>query len=182
MIKGYSPHPTIFLDRDGTINRDVDYLGSLDELEVFDFTREALSLCKQNGYLTIVLSNQSGIGRGLFTTEKVHEIHNAINEQVGGLIDAFYFCPHLPDDNCECRKPALGLIRSALDEYSIDVSNSWMIGDKKSDIEMGFNAGIATALVMTGYGKAALPTLERMPDLVASDLLMAARDICERDS
>jgi D-glycero-D-manno-heptose 1,7-bisphosphate phosphatase len=174
------PKPAIFIDRDGTIIHDADYLSCVDELEVFDFAREALSMLREKGYLIIVISNQSGVGRGMFDTAVVHAIHREINERLGGLIDAFYFCPHLPNNGCDCRKPAIGLLRLATEDFAIDVPNSWVIGDKQSDVELGFNAGIATALVMTGYGETELPKLERMPDLVAADLLTAARDISNR--
>jgi len=181
MTEPLQPRPAIFIDRDGTIIHDADYLSSVDELEVFDFAREALSMLREKGYLIIVISNQSGIGRGMFDSAAVHAIHGEINERLGGLIDTFYFCPHLPDDRCECRKPAIGLLRQANDDFSIDIPNSWVIGDKRSDIELGFNAGVATALVLTGYGETELAKLERMPDLVAADLLVAARDISSRN-
>src|ERR1044071_82010 len=154
MTEPSQPRPAIFIDRDGTIIHDADYLSSVDELEVFDFACEALSMLREKGYLIIVISNQSGIGRGIFDAAAVHAIHREINERLGGLIDAFYFCPHLPDEGCDCRKPAIGLLRQATEDFAIDAPNSWMIGDKRSDIELGFNVGIATALVMTGYGEA----------------------------
>ena len=172
--------PAIFIDRDGTIVHDADYLSSVDELEVFDFAREALTMLRENGYLIIVLTNQSGIGREMFDTAALDVIHREINERLGGLIDAFYACPHLPYDGCECRKPRIGLLRQATEDFAVDVPNSWMVGDKRSDVELGFNAGLATALVMTGYGETELSNLARMPDLVAADLLAAARDICSR--
>jgi D-glycero-D-manno-heptose 1,7-bisphosphate phosphatase len=180
MTEPSQPRPAIFIDRDGTIIHDADYLSSINELEVFDFARESLSMLREKGYLIIVISNQSGIGRGMFDSAAVHAIHREINERLGGFIDAFYFCPHVPDDGCECRKPAIGLLRQATDDFDIDIPNSWVIGDKRSDVELGFNAGTATALVMTGYGETELPRLERMPDLVAADLLAAARDISGR--
>ena len=177
MTEPSQSRPAIFIDRDGTIIHDADYLSSVAELEVFDFASEAMEMLREKGYLIIVISNQSGIGRGIFDSAAVHAVHREINERLGGLIDAFYFCPHLPDDRCDCRKPAIGLLRRATEDFAIDIPNSWVIGDKQSDIELGFNAGIATALVMTGYGETELPRLERMPDLVAADLLTAARDI-----
>ena len=180
MTKPSHPKPAIFIDRDGTIIHDADYLSSVDELELFDFAREALSMLREKGYLIIVISNQSGIGRGMFDAAAVHAIHREINERLDGMIDAFYFCPHMPDDGCHCRKPAIGLLRQATEDFAIDIPNSWVIGDKHSDIELGFNAGIATALVITGYGETELPKLARMPDLVAAHVLAAARDILGR--
>jgi len=180
MTEPSQSRPAIFIDRDGTIIHDADYLSSVAELEVFDFASEAMEMLREKGYLIIVISNQSGIGRGIFDADAVHAIHREINERLGGPIDAFYFCPHLPDDRCECRKPAIGLLRQATEDFTIDIPNSWVIGDKRSDVELGFNAGVATALVLTGYGETELPKLERMPDLVAADLLAAARDISQR--
>jgi D-glycero-D-manno-heptose 1,7-bisphosphate phosphatase len=172
--------PAVFLDRDGTIIKDADYLKEVDQLEVFEFTVEALRLLKAKGYLLIVLTNQSGIARGFFDEEQMRSVNNALQERLDGSIDAIYFCPHGPDDACDCRKPKIGMIKQAANEFSIDLANSWIIGDKKSDIETGFNAGIATALVLTGYGESELATLNRMPELVAGDLLEAARQICSR--
>jgi len=169
--------PAVFLDRDGTIIKDADYLSSVDELEVFEFAAEALRLLKEKGFLLIVLTNQSGIARGFFDEAAMRTVHDALQMQLDGLIDAIYFCPHGPDDGCDCRKPGVGMIKQAASEHSIDLANSWIIGDKKSDIETGFNAGIATALVLTGYGESELSALDRLPELVASDLLEAARQI-----
>jgi D-glycero-D-manno-heptose 1,7-bisphosphate phosphatase len=172
--------PAVFLDRDGTIIKDADYLSRVDELEVFEFAAEALRLLKEKGYLLIVLTNQSGIARGFFDEATMQTVHDALKGRLNGLIDAIYFCPHGPDDGCDCRKPGVGMIKQAASEYSIDLANSWIIGDKKSDIETGFNAGVATALVLTGYGGSELATFNRMPELVAGDLLEAARQIASR--
>lgn len=172
--------PAVFLDRDGTIIKDAEYLSSVDELEVFEFAAEALRLLKEKGYLLIVLTNQSGIARGFFDEATMQIVHDTLQGQLNGLIDVIYFCPHGPDDGCDCRKPGVGMIKQAASEHSIDLANSWMVGDKKSDIETGFNAGVATALVLTGYGGSELAILERMPELVAGDLLEAARQIASR--
>jgi D-glycero-D-manno-heptose 1,7-bisphosphate phosphatase len=172
--------PAVFLDRDGTIIKDADYLSEVDQLEVFEFAVEALRLLKSKGFLLIVLTNQSGIARGFFDEAQMRIVNDALQAQLGGLVDAIYFCPHGPDDGCECRKPGVGMIRQAAGEFSIDLANSWIIGDKKSDIETGFNAGIATALVLTGYGESELATVNRMPEIVAGDLLEAARQISSR--
>ena len=177
-----SPRPAIFLDRDGTIIEDKDYLASVDNLEIFSFSERALQLFRDAGFLIIILTNQSGIGRGYFDEATMHSIHDALDRSLSGLIDGFYFCPHSPEDGCDCRKPSTGLIRNAASDHEIDLANSWMIGDKKSDIETGFRAGISTALVMTGYGESELSKLERMPDIVAQDLLDAANQILSRDN
>ena len=182
MIQTNSPRPAIFIDRDGTLIRDADYLSSVDDLEVFDFSGEALRLLKECGFLLIVLTNQSGIGRGLLTQDDMHSINEEVQSALGNIIDAFYFCPHLPGHGCECRKPATGMVEYATREFDIDLANSWVVGDKLSDVETGFNAGAGTALVLTGYGESEVKGLERMPDIVAADLLAAAREICEREA
>ena len=173
--------PAVFLDRDGTIIEDADYLARVEDLDIFDFADEATRLLKDSGYLVFVLTNQSGIARGYLDEAAMHAIHEALGQRLNGSIDGFYFCPHGPDDDCGCRKPEVGMIRQAAADHSIDLANSWMIGDKKSDVEAGFNARLATALVLTGYGQSELASLGRMPDIVATDLLDAARQICSRD-
>ena len=173
--------PAIFLDRDGTIIEEVDHLSSVKDLVIFDFAGEALRLLKGHGFLVIVVTNQSGISRGYFGESDMRSIHEAIDMELEGLIDGYYFCPHRPDEGCDCRKPGVGMITDAIAEHSIDVANSWMVGDKKIDIETGFNAGATTAMVMTGYGQRELGQLDRMPDIVAGNLLEAARQICSRD-
>lgn len=173
--------PAVFLDRDGTIVQEVDHLHRVEDIKLFEFTEEALSSLKENNFLVIVVTNQSGIARGYFDESAMHSIHKELDRRYSGLIDGFYFCPHGPDDGCDCRKPNVGMIRQAMSEFSVDLANSWMVGDKKSDIETGFAAGLSTALVLTGYGQTDLASLDRMPDIVASDLLEASRQIRSRD-
>jgi D-glycero-D-manno-heptose 1,7-bisphosphate phosphatase len=100
---------------------------------------------------------------------------------VGGKLDQFYYCPHRPDDGCRCRKPNLGMIEDAKRDFGIDFEKSWMIGDKRIDVETGFNAGLGTAMVMTGYGKRHLNELTHQPDVVAENLLEAARSIVKSE-
>ena len=106
----------------------------------------------------------------------MHAIHDAMQLQLESMIDAFYFCPHLPCDGCSCRKPDLGMIESAMADFSIDLPGSWMIGDKKIDVETGRKAGIRSAMVMTGYGRAHSKLLDTTPDVLAEDLLAAVRE------
>jgi|SRR3954467_6701594 D-glycero-D-manno-heptose 1,7-bisphosphate phosphatase len=175
------PRPAVFLDRDGTLIKDVGYLSSIDDIEVFEFTRAALDILHAAGYLLVVVTNQSGVARGYLDEPELKSINDAVLRALDGLFDAFYFCPHAPADNCSCRKPRSGMIDDAAKELNIDIANSWIVGDKKSDIETGFNSGLATALVLTGYGEDELRKLDRMPDLIANDLLQAAREICARN-
>jgi D-glycero-D-manno-heptose 1,7-bisphosphate phosphatase len=171
------PQKTVFLDRDGTLIEEVDFLSRLDDLRLFPFTREAVGLLRSNGYRLIVVTNQSGIGRGLFDEEAMHSIHQQIQKELEGAIDGFYFCPHLPDAGCRCRKPNPGMIEVAKNDFSIDMSRSWVIGDKDLDVELGLNIGLRTVMVETGYGKEQGPTLKREPERIVANLLEAARYI-----
>ncbi len=153
--------PAIFVDRDGTLIEEVNFLSRVEDMIIFPFTPPALKLLKEKGFYVIVLTNQSGIARGKYTEAEMHAIHDAIQHEVGGLIDAFYFCPHLPSADCHCRKPNLGMIEAAQKDFDIDMSASWMIGDKNLDVWIAENAGIKSAMVMTGYGPKHLKTLER---------------------
>ncbi len=171
----------IFLDRDGTLIEEVNFLHRVEDLQFFSHTEKAIELLKENNFFIIIVTNQSGIGRGIYTESDMHSIHLEIQEKLGGRIDGFYFCPHLPDDGCLCRKPNLGMIESARGKFEIDFANSWMIGDKGIDVETGFNAGIKTALVLTGYGRKTVECLDRQPDIVAENLLEAVRGILNFD-
>ncbi len=170
---------TIFIDRDGTLIEEVNYLSRVEDLRFFDYTDEAIRLLKEDGFLVVVVTNQSGIGREIYTEAAMHEIHERIQTDLTEKLDAFYFCPHLPDANCRCRKPNLGMLEAAQADYAIDLENSWMIGDKAIDVETGFNAGIKTAMVMTGYGRKDIEKLAGKPDIVAANLLEAVEKILE---
>ncbi|MGB7068603.1 MAG: HAD family hydrolase [Pyrinomonadaceae bacterium] len=169
--------PAVFVDRDGTLIEEVNFLSRVEDLQLFAYTPAAISSLKRTGFLVIVVTNQSGIGRKLYGDAELHAIHDQIQDELNGQIDGFYFCPHLPTDGCACRKPNLGMIDAALGDFEIDLENSWIIGDKNLDVETGINAGIRTAMVMTGYGRNHLPTLGRAPDFVGETLLDAANEI-----
>ena len=168
---------TIFIDRDGTLIEEVNFLSRIEDLRFFDYTNEAVRLLKENGFLIVIVTNQSGVGRGIYTESAMHEIHAKIQSDLTEKIDAFYFCPHLPTDGCHCRKPNLGMIEAAQRDFAVDLENSWMIGDKAIDVETGFNAGIKTAMVLTGYGRKDIEKLSKKPDIVAETLLAAIEGI-----
>lgn len=171
--------PAIFVDRDGTLIEEVNFLSRVEDLRLFPFTAEAVNLLRDNGFLIIVVTNQSGIGREIYTEAAMHKIHDQIQVELEGAIDAFYFCPHLPCDGCNCRKPSLGMIEDACANFEIDMKNSWMIGDKKIDVETGRNSRMATAFVLTGYGLQHKPLLDDLPTLIAANLMEAAIKIVE---
>jgi D-glycero-D-manno-heptose 1,7-bisphosphate phosphatase len=174
--------PAIFLDRDGTVCREVNYLSHPDDLEIFPFTSKALQLLKEKDFLIILITNQSGIGRGFFDKNTLTKIHKKLileleKEKVS--LDAIYFCPHISEDLCECRKPKTGMIEQAAKDFEIDLENSWVIGDKTADIETGFNAGTNTALVLTGYGQDELQKLQKNADIVGENLFEIVKKIIE---
>lgn len=135
----------IFLDRDGVLNKDrIDYVKNIGELEIFSNIGKCIRQINERGFLVIVVTNQSAIGRKLITNNDVENIHNYIQKflkKYNAKIDAFYYCPHHPIDNCDCRKPKSGLLIKAAHDFSIDLKNSWMIGDHDRDIESGTNVG-----------------------------------------
>jgi D-glycero-D-manno-heptose 1,7-bisphosphate phosphatase len=145
--------PAVFLDRDGTLMRDVDYCGDPREVEVFPQTADALRRLKRNGYKLIVITNQSGIGRGHFSEANYRAVETEFLRQLGDdLIDASYYCPDLPTTNSIRRKPGPGMIFEAQRDHRLELGRSFLIGDKASDIGCGRNAGVRTILVQTGYG------------------------------
>ncbi len=181
MAQTESAKPAVFLDRDGTLIHEVDHLSDVDRLEVFPFSLEAVNLLRNAGFRVIVLSNQSGIGRGYFDEESMHKIHDEIQRQLNGAIDWFYYCPHRPDEGCRCRKPRLGLIEDACRDFAIDLSRSWMVGDKNIDVETGHNAGIRSALVSTGYGNKHKEILKQEPEVFGINLLEAVEKLLAED-
>lgn len=153
-LSGNRMDKAIFLDRDGTINVDVDYLHNIDKLEFIDGAIEALALLKMQGYRLIVISNQSGIGRGYFEARDVELLHaymNHILQKYNAAIDAFYYCPHVEQDMCSCRKPQTGLLDQAAKEWDIDLSRSYMVGDREADVMTAVNAGCNYGLLLSGH-------------------------------
>ena len=173
----------VFLDRDGTVNVEVGYIRSRHDIQLIPGAAAAVRALNQADWLVIVITNQSGVGRGYLTAEELAAAHATLLEQVaaeGARIDAIFHCPHLPDDGCVCRKPEVALIRQAEQEFGIDLTASWVIGDKATDLELGRNAGCRAALVLTGYGLDSLGTIQpEQADLVAPDLFEAVRRILE---
>jgi D-glycero-D-manno-heptose 1,7-bisphosphate phosphatase len=177
-----TPRKVVFLDRDGVINIDSpNYIKSWAEFEFLPGSLEAIKLLTLNGFDVIVITNQSVINRKMVTIEDLDYIHKMIKSSVnsqGGEIKDILFCPHTPDDGCDCRKPNPGLINKAQRVHPIDISNTAMVGDSAKDIECARNAGCRHAvLVKTGNGIIAEKELAEKniyPDHVARDLLAAA--------
>jgi D,D-heptose 1,7-bisphosphate phosphatase len=138
-----------FIDRDGTINRDVPYCSRPEDFELLPGVGEGIRILKESGYKIIVVTNQSGIARGYFTEEILVNIHDKMRNDLAiykASIDAIYYCPHHPDDDCDCRKPKPKMILDAARDLNIDISNSYVIGDTKADIDMGIRAGCKKSL------------------------------------
>lgn len=152
----------IFLDRDGTINIDTINLHKIEDWIWIDGAKDAIKLCNDSGYLVIVVTNQSGVARNLFTLDDVNRVHNFVQGElykIGARIDAFYICPHVDDGTgkveqysieCDCRKPKPGMILQACKDFDIDVSQSYLIGDKQRDCDAGINAGCKDTFLFDG--------------------------------
>ena len=166
--------PAIFVDRDGTIMEDCDYCSDPKDVRVFPGVPEALRRLKSRGFKLIIITNQSGIGRGLMTIEQYRAVEAEVLRQLDGLIDATYFCPDVPGPNSNCRKPAPGMILQAKQEHGIDLARSFFIGDKEIDVECGRNAGVGTIRVQTGFQQ---DTTASTADWVAKNLPAAAEII-----
>lgn len=162
----------VFFDRDGTLIRDVGYPSDPRDVQLLPQAVEGLRLLRQTGYLLVVISNQSGIGRGYFGEMELQQVHErvvALFSDEGVAFDGTYFCPHAPEDGCECRKPQPGMLRLAAEELEIDLAQSVMIGDKPSDVIAGKRAGCRTVLLSETAHPACLP------DMVVPDVLAASQ-------
>lgn len=141
----------IFLDRDGVINVDTGYVYKIEDFKFIDGVFKACLHFKKLGFDIIIVTNQSGIGRGYFTQDDFNKLNKYIKKEFLKndikILDVF-FCPHKPEDKCNCRKPEIGMIEQALNLYDIDLKNSWMIGDKSSDIQLAINSNIKNSILI----------------------------------
>ena len=172
----------LILDRDGTLIEDKDYAYKIEDLEILPGVIEGLKLL-QKEFLFFIVTNQSGIGRGYYTTEDFHNFNNhlirLLKEENIDIIRTF-FCPHLREDDCECRKPKTKFIKDIINEYDVNIQESWMVGDHPSDIQFGINGGCRTVFLTTGHGEKHiddLKTLNIKPTIISDDFLSIAKDI-----
>ncbi|CAN2040579.1 D-glycero-beta-D-manno-heptose-1,7-bisphosphate 7-phosphatase [Candidatus Magnetomoraceae bacterium gMMP-15] len=173
---------SIFIDRDGVINQDSpDYIKNWSEFNFIPGSIEAIARLTQNGYICFIITNQSMINRGISTKEALKDMHQKMTDAIEanrGRIEAIFYCPHRPDEGCNCRKPKPGLIYQVRQFYDIDLKNSCMVGDSVKDIEWARNAGCGFAiLVRTGNGfesEKILIQRKIFPDYVADNLLAAS--------
>lgn len=180
---GESMKRAVFLDRDGTINIEKDYLYQIADFEFIPGAPEAVRLLNQAEIMVVVVTNQSGVARGYYTEGDVENLHRHIDRELelsGAHIDAWLYCPHHPNGRgsyalpCDCRKPLPGMLHDAAERHDIDLDNSTMIGDKLADIEAGLAAGCRTILVRTGYGADEEQRIGPQTD-VCDDLLTAVK-------
>ncbi|HVC97264.1 MAG TPA: HAD family hydrolase [Pirellulales bacterium] len=170
----------VLLDRDGTVNVEKHYLSDPDQVELVPHAARGLAEMARLGLGLVVVTNQSAIGRGLFDRARLDQIHQRLGELLraeGLRLDGVYACPHLPRDDCRCRKPRPGLVESAAADLGFRASEAFLIGDKRCDIELGRAVNAATFLVRTGYGIQAEADESLRPDYVVDDLWHASQVI-----
>ena len=178
----------VFVDRDGTINEQMGYINHPSRFVILPGVPEAIGLLNRNDYLVIVVSNQSGVARGYFPIDLVHEVHDLLNTTLSGkgcAVDGIFFCPHhtrgiIPEfrRECDCRKPKTGLVEKARKAFDIDMSNSYVVGDRYLDMELASRLNLKGILVKTGYGRGEIEHIlpgKQQPAYIAKDLLHAAK-------
>ncbi|TAK37229.1 MAG: HAD family hydrolase [Lysobacteraceae bacterium] len=182
----------VFFDRDGTLNTEVDYLSRPEELQLLPHAARAIREANSFGVKVFVITNQSGVARGLLTEEMLAAIHRRLVDLLanhGARVDGIYYCPHHPDSGsppykkvCNCRKPKTGMLLQAAREHDVDLRNSFVIGDRCIDMQAGVSAGCGTALVLTGYGAVERDECLRRTrvDFVAEDAFIAWHAVKEQ--
>jgi D-glycero-D-manno-heptose 1,7-bisphosphate phosphatase len=172
--------PAVFLDRDGTINEEMGYINHLSRFRLLPGVAEAIRLLNQAGVPVVVVTNQSGAARGYFPPALVKEVHRRLEQELaqgGAHLDGIYTCLHGPGDDCPCRKPRPALLLTAARELDLDLSRSYLVGDRYRDVETAANAGVKGLLVLTGYGRGEFQHLQGLrpaaPVYVAEDLMDA---------
>ena len=177
MVESTVLRPAVFLDRDGTICEEVGYLNHLSRLLIFPWAAPAIRRLNDAGLPVIVVTNQSGVSRGIFPESLVAETHRQMAQELGAArarLDALYYCAHRREDDCDCRKPLPGLLRRAAEEHGLDLARCFVIGDRYADVALAHGVGARGVLVLTGYGRGEYELhreeWSRQPDHVAEDL------------
>ena len=169
----------VFIDRDGTIAKDVSYCSAPEDFELLSGAARGIKLLNENGFKVIIVTNQSGVARGYFTEETLAKIHEKMKRELakeGARVDAIYYCPHHPDDGCDCRKPKPKMVLQAASDLNIDLSQSYAVGDLDMDIEMGRAAGCKTILI---GNPVVAKNKKARPDITASNILEAVQAILQ---
>jgi D-glycero-D-manno-heptose 1,7-bisphosphate phosphatase len=176
-------HRAIFMDRDGTVSEEVGYMYHTHMYKPFPWAGPAIRKINESGMKAILITNQSGVERGYFPESQVHEVHEILRAELSkhnATLDAVYYCPHHPETGCECRKPRAGMLLRAQKELGIDLSRSYVIGDKYLDVGVAHAAGATSVLVLTGYGRAEHAQFKDQPlqpHFIAENLLDAVESI-----
>jgi D-glycero-D-manno-heptose 1,7-bisphosphate phosphatase len=187
--------PAIFLDRDGTLSHEVGYVNHPSRFRLYPWSVDAVRAINHAGWLAVLVTNQAGVARGYFPEAVLEQVMGGLRDTLaagGARLDATYVCMHHPTvgeapyrRDCDCRKPSPGMLRRAESELGADLTRSWVVGDRKSDLQLAWSVGGRGALVRTGYGRGELeylaPTWDRAPDLVAANALEAVEQILGRD-
>jgi histidinol-phosphate phosphatase family protein len=148
--------PAVFLDRDGTVIFDKNYLSSPKQVKLYSYAADSINRLRAAGFKVIIVTNQSGVARGMFTErdlQKIHERFVFLLKKAGAEIDAIYYCPHIDEDSCNCRKPKPGMVLQGAKDFNIDLEKSYTVGDSIRDYLLGYNTGGKGILVLTGHGK-----------------------------
>ena len=175
----------IILDRDGTLIEDKNYAYKIEDFEILPGVREGLNLLKED-FLFFIVTNQSGIGKGYYSVEDFHNFNNHLLSTLDKnniKIEKTYFCPHLTEDNCKCKKPKTKFLELIAKEYNINLNESWVIGDHPSDILFGLNGGCKTVYLRTGHGERHLEELKQKnikPDIITDHFLKASQSIINK--
>ena len=181
----------IFIDRDGTISEEVGYVNHLSRYRVYPWAAQAILNFNRAGLKVIVVTNQAGVARGYFTEELVKQVHEKLRQEMAfanAHFDAIYYCPHHPSigeppyrKSCNCRKPKMGMLQKAVEEFGVDLSKSFVVGDRYGDIELAHNAGTRSVFVLSGYGMGEYEFQRQrwslQPDWIVQDLLEASHVI-----
>ena len=168
----------VFVDRDGTINEDPGYVYKVKDFKVHEGAIEGLQLLKD--FKIFIITNQSGIGKGHYKEDDMHKFNKKLLEELSKnkiKVEKIYFCPHTPEEECECRKPSIKFIQEAVEDYKLNLRDSWVIGDHPCDAIMAKNAGCRSVYVLTGHGQKHLKEAEGKSDFIATNLLKAAQYI-----
>ena len=187
------PEIAVFIDRDGTISEEVGYINHLSRFQIYPWSPQAVSALNRNGLKAILVTNQAGVARGYFTEDLVIQVHEKLRQELAKAdahLDAIYYCPHHPSvgtepyrQSCNCRKPKPGMLLRAAKDLGVDLSRSFMVGDRYSDIELAQNAGTRSILVLSGYGRGEYEYQRQnwtaQPDWIANNLLEATQIVLE---